>query len=574
VTSDRLDRDRWARGFVRAAQYLANVLADADLLGEATELVRSTFAPDVVCFCRGGESADCPASPEDRLVLRRAIAQVMESGLMAIEELREPDPTATVILPVTARGRTEVALVVGFRGERELPAHVLDALLGVAGLVGATLARQRADREVLALAEERAARAVAESTERQARLVSEATRSLVATFDSDAALAALARLLVPQLADWCAVELRDADGGAPGREVAVVHHDPGAASGQRELGPRTDGEPAPRAAAVLATGRPELHGEVPPASLAEWARDPEHQGALRSLGVASGIVVPMASRGEVLGAITLGSSSRRYGPEDLALAEELGRRAGAALENARLYQQAQQAIHARDQFLAVASHELKTPLTALTLVIDGVQRSIDRIPDAPERMRAKLGILSRQSRRLAQLVSDLLDVSRIQAGRLDVHLAEVDLAALVREVVERHEQDALAAGCAIELVAAEPVVGTWDGSRVDQVVSNLLSNAFKYGGGKPVSIVVQAAGDAARLSIADQGVGIAPDDHERVFQLFERAVASSTTPGMGLGLWITKQIVTRLGGSIRLESDLGRGARFVVELPARPVASA
>jgi signal transduction histidine kinase len=171
-------------------------------------------------------------------------------------------------------------------------------------------------------------------------------------------------------------------------------------------------------------------------------------------------------------------------------------------------------------------------------------------------------------------VSDLLDVSRIQAGRLDVHLAEVDLAALVREVVERHEQDALAAGCAVELVAAEPVVGSWDGSRVDQVVSNLLSNAFKYGGGKPVSIVVQASGDAARLSIADQGVGIAPEDHERVFQLFERAAASSTTPGMGLGLWITRQIVTRLGGSIRLESDLGRGARFVVELPARPVASA
>jgi signal transduction histidine kinase len=571
--TDRLDRDRCARGFVRAAQYLVNVLADGDLLGEARELIRSVFAPDVVCFC-GAECEGCPASPEDRPVLRRAIAQVMDSGLMAMEELRHPAPTAAVILPVTVRGRTEAALVVGYFGEAALPAHLLDALLGVAGLVGATLARQRADREVLALAEERAARAIAEVTERRARLLSEASKALFASFDADGCVAGAARLLVPQLADWCAVELRAPDAVGASREIAVVHADPAGAGAPRELRPRLDGAPALRAAGVLASGTPELHPELAAGALAGWVRDPDHAAIASALGISSGIVVPMSVHREVLGVITLGASSRRYGPEDLALAEEIGRRAGNAVENARLYQQAQQAIRARDQFLAIASHELKTPLTALTLVVDSVERSLEKLPAAPPRMRAKIETLSRQGHRLARLVSDLLDVSRIQAGRLDVYLEEVDLCAVVREVVERHEQEALAAGCAVELVAGEPVVGAWDGSRVDQVVSNLLSNALKYGAGKPVSIVVQAAGDAARLSIADQGVGIAHEDHDRVFQLFERAVASSTTPGMGLGLWIARQIVTRLGGSIRIDSDVGRGARFTVELPTRPVASA
>jgi signal transduction histidine kinase len=274
----------------------------------------------------------------------------------------------------------------------------------------------------------------------------------------------------------------------------------------------------------------------------------------------------VAARSGVFGEIALGGAGRRYGAEELALAEEVGRRAGTAVENARLYRQAQEAIGVRDQFLAVASHELKTPLTALLLVISGVERSLERNPRAPELMRRKIEVLSRQGRRLDQLVTNLLDVARIEAGRLHVVLEEVDLCAVVRDVVERHEQEAARAHCALDVVAREPVTGTWDHSRVDQVVSNLLSNAIKYGAGKPVSVVAESCGDIARLSVTDHGIGIAPGDHERVFQRFERAVQSGFT-GIGLGLWITREIVARLGGSVRVESQLGQGARFTVELP-------
>jgi signal transduction histidine kinase len=572
AAAGRLDRDACARGFVRAAQYFANMLASADVLAESRELIRGTFAPDVVCFCQRSHCAgDCCLPGGDREVLRRAVDQVIETGFVAMENLDGPSPAACVVLPVTVRGRTEAALVIGYVGERALPAHALEVLLGVAGLVGATLARQRADRELVALAEERAARAIAEVTERRTRLLAEASKAMFATFDFETSLASVARLLVPELADWCAVEVRDEDQPTMSRQVALVHVDPSKVEAVRQLGARSR-QHAPRGPArVMATGQPELHPSVAVSSLVEWACDPEHRELARDLAIGSAMVVPIGVRGGVFGAITLAvsESSRRYGAEDLALAEEIGRRAGTAIENAHLYRQAHQAIAVRDQFLAIASHELKTPLTGLMLVVDGVARSLEKLPSAPALMRNKIAALSRQGRRLTDLVNNLLDVSRIQAGRLHVSIEEVDLCAVVRDVAERHGQEASHAGCELEVRAGAPVTGAWDQSGLDHVVSNLLSNAIKYGAGKPISLATESAGDRARLSVTDRGIGIAPADHERIFHRFERAVRSSEFAGMGLGLWIVREIVTRLGGSIRVESRLGEGACFTVELPVR-----
>ncbi len=525
TAGSRLGRDACAQGFVRAAQYFANMLSGADVLNESRDLIRGIFAPEIVCFCEPSRcSEDCGLSEADRGVLRRAVDQVMETGLMAMESLDGPSPIAFVVLPISVRGRTETALVIGYEGERTLPSHALEAHLGVAGLVGATLARQRADRELLVLAEERAARAIAEVMEGRARLLAEASKALSASFDYEATLAGVARLVVPQLADACAVELRDED------SLASSH--PDASRG---------------AARVMASGQPELQ--------------------------ASAMVVPIVIRESVLGAITLVVSEpgRRYGPEDLAFAEEIARRAGTAIENARLYRQAQQAIGLRDEFLAIAAHELKTPLTGLTLLVASAERSMAKLPNAPALMRSKIAALSRQVRRLTDLVKNLLDVSRIQAGRFHVSIEQVDLCAVVREVAERHAQEASDAGCSLEIAADGPVVGAWDQSGLDHIVSNLVSNAIKYGKGKPISVVAGSNGDTARLSVADGGIGIAPDDHERIFQRFERAVTHSGFAGMGLGLWIVREIVTRLGGAIHVESRLGQGACFAVELPISSV---
>jgi len=525
--ASRLDRDACAGGFVRAAQYLANMLAGADVLAESRELIRAVFGPDVVCFCDPARCAeDCGLPEHDRAALRRAVAQVLETGLMAIEDLGGSRPVATVVLPVGVRGRAEAALVVGYHGEQTVPPHALETLLGVAGLVGATLARQRADRELLALAEERAGRAIAEVTERRMRLLADASQALFASFDYEATLAALARRLVPELAEWCAIELRDEEPPATTHTVALVHVDRATAELVREGG--TAGDPA--------------------------------------------IAVTIASRGGVLGTITLGAPDpkRGFAAEDLALAEEIGRRAATAIENARLYRQAQQAIAVRDQFLAVASHELKTPLTGLMLVIQGVERSLERLASAPPLMRSKVAAIARQARRLNVVVTNLLDVARIQAGRLHVSLEPVDLCAVVREVAERHAQEASHAGCALEVAAEGTITGAWDPSGLDHVVSNLVSNAIKYGAGQPISIRVDADADTARLSVADGGIGIAAGDHERIFKRFERAVPATSFGGIGLGLWIARDMVRRFGGTIRVESRLGEGARFTVELPIRP----
>lgn len=231
----------------------------------------------------------------------------------------------------------------------------------------------------------------------------------------------------------------------------------------------------------------------------------------------------------------------------------------------------QEAIDTRDEFLSVASHELKTPLAALQLQIDSLRRAALRPgQELSARVSDKLEAIERAGRRIGQLVNDLLDVSQIRAGRMDLKLEAVDLGELAREVAERFRHEAAQAGSEVTVESGEgPVTGTWDRHRLDQVVSNLVSNAIKYGDGHPVSVSVSSAGGLARLAVADQGCGIPRAQHERIFRRFERVAGGKrAVGGLGLGLWIAREIVTRLGGAIRVESEPGRGSVFTVELPA------
>jgi signal transduction histidine kinase len=267
---------------------------------------------------------------------------------------------------------------------------------------------------------------------------------------------------------------------------------------------------------------------------------------------------------------------RRYGPADLALAEELGRRAALALDNARLYAKAQEAIGLRDEFLMIASHELRTPLTSLQLQIQMVERMLRRDPSAnlsPRRIEGTIQVLNRQSERLGQLVNALLDVSRLHTGRLTLVCEPVDLSFLVRAIVARMAPQLAAAGCRTELRMAEPVVGHWDRARVEQVVLNLLSNAMKYGMGKAIVVTVRRQAASALLLVKDHGIGIAEEDQARIFNRFERAVPARNYGGLGLGLYLVHRIVTSHGGSVRVESKPNAGATFIVELPLRPPAA-
>jgi signal transduction histidine kinase len=229
----------------------------------------------------------------------------------------------------------------------------------------------------------------------------------------------------------------------------------------------------------------------------------------------------------------------------------------------------QEAIRARDEFLSVASHELKTPLTSLGLRLHALGRAIDADPDSSlaRRHGREVAAMKRQVTRLAELMDGLLDVSRISTGRLRIQREELDLTALVQEVVARFVPEAERAGCALDVRPAAPCVGSWDRVRLEQVVSNLLSNALKYGAGRPVHVHVEQEAGLARLWVRDEGIGIDEASHSRIFQKFERAVSERHYGGLGLGLYVVRTLVEAMGGTIRVESQPGEGATFIVELP-------
>jgi signal transduction histidine kinase len=242
-------------------------------------------------------------------------------------------------------------------------------------------------------------------------------------------------------------------------------------------------------------------------------------------------------------------------------------RAGVAVENARLFHEAQEALRLREEFLSIASHELKTPLTALQLqaqMLRRISRSGERDADGTERV--LLGI-ERQVKRLSRLTTDLLDVSRIAAGRFTLERSEIDLSALVESVAGRFDEELAAARAWISLRIQPGVSGQWDRHRLDQVASNLISNAIKYGRGSTVEVELSGDGREARLVVADRGIGIAADDLRRIFERFERVETSERTGGLGLGLFIVREIVEAHGGRVWAESEPDGGARFIVQLP-------
>jgi signal transduction histidine kinase len=291
----------------------------------------------------------------------------------------------------------------------------------------------------------------------------------------------------------------------------------------------------------------------------------------KRLGLCSMMIVPMSLGNRVLGALSFASSrpERVYTNADLERAQELARRAAMAVENARLYLDATTAIRVRDDFLSVASHELKTPLTSLRLHISGLSRAAQdgRLSTMPEaKVRERLARCEGQVDKLTELIDDLLDVSRISTGRLLLSPEELDLAEVVREVVERFSEEGRRTGSSIALEQQDGVIGTWDRHRIDQIVTNLVSNALKYGAGKPIDVRVAAESERAVIEVRDRGIGIEPKDQARIFEQFERAAPRSAS-GLGLGLWIVKQCVEAHGGVISVASEPDQGSVFRVELP-------
>ena len=303
--------------------------------------------------------------------------------------------------------------------------------------------------------------------------------------------------------------------------------------------------------------------------LQRLARDERHLRLLRELELRSVIVMPLLGRERVIGAVGFfhAGSGRRYSKEDVAFAEELARRAAIAVDNARLYRAAQSAIQRRDDFLSVASHELKTPVSTLLLQIEGFMCELDQGRAQRRRAANSARQEPRADHRLSRLVDDLLDVSRASSGHLELAKANIDLAELAQAVITRFRDAARRVGSRIQLTAAGRTSGRWDANRLEQVLTNLLSNALKFAPGKPIDVVIENRAAAWLLGICDRGPGVAPEDRQRIFDRFERTRTAEGVGGIGLGLWIAKQIVRAHGGDIRVDGTPGEGASFWVDLP-------
>jgi signal transduction histidine kinase len=271
--------------------------------------------------------------------------------------------------------------------------------------------------------------------------------------------------------------------------------------------------------------------------------------------------VPVFSRATVKNILEYNGALARF---IAALAEQFR-------ERLRTEHELSDAVHARDLFLTAASHELKTPLTSVQLVLESLERQIEagRLVTAAQ-VAAKLPNIKRQTARLAYLIAEMFEASRFSQGQLSLRLEESDLVEIVRDVVARFESEIQASGSHVAVKTDGPVRGRWDALRVDQVVTNLVSNALKFGAGSAVSITVAHEDDAAVVEVADGGIGIAPDKTRKIFERFETTEAARAYGGLGLGLWIAESIVAAHAGTIKVESELGAGSTFTVRLPRNP----
>ncbi|HEX7313812.1 MAG TPA: PAS domain S-box protein [Pyrinomonadaceae bacterium] len=482
------------------------------------------------------------------------------------ETYRREGIRSLLTLPLRAHGEVVGTLVFYYREPRRFAETDVVVATALANLAASAV------RTAELYDEQRRLRGEAQVAERRATFLAEATTLLSSSLDYEKTLEAVAHAAVPWVADWCGVDILGEDGEL--RRLAVAHVDPAKVEWARELSARYPYDPdAPRGIAqALRTGRAELYPLITDELLIAAAKDEEHLRIMRDLGFNSAMIVPLSAQGRAFGAITFvtAESERRYGAEDLAFAEDLARRASLAVENARLYRQAQEANRIKDEFLATLSHELRTPLTA---ILGWASMLAAGTLNEREEARA-VAAIERNARAQRQIVEDVLDVSRIITGKLRLEMKPVELRALVQDAVESVRPAAEAKGVYLStLLAPDAGEVTADPDRLQQVMWNLLTNAVKFtpAGGR-VEVELRREGARAALRVGDTGEGIAPEFLPHVFDRFRQADMGTTRQhgGLGLGLAIVRHLVELHGGEVTAESDgRGLGSTFTLRLPLR-----
>jgi PAS domain S-box-containing protein len=404
--------------------------------------------------------------------------------------------------------------------------------------------------------------------EERQRFLADAGTLLASSLDYETTLRSVAQLAVPLLADYCVVDLRDGDRV---RRVEAAHADPALQPlVSRLLEHPPELESRNLVAEVLRSGVPQLGNEVTAAQRSAWARDPRHLALLESLAPTAYMAVPLVARGRVIGSLLfcMTGSGRRYDEDELALAEDLARRAAFAIDNARLYEDAVEADQAKADFLAVMSHELRTPLNA---IIGYTDLFLMGIPVAlPGEVQPQLGRVRAAARHLLELIDEILTFARLEAGQEEVHREAVEAADLVHDAASLVEPLAMERGLDFRVEGADGV-GTLrtDVRKVRQILVNLLGNAVKFTERGAVSIRAVRDGGDALFQVDDTGIGIAGEQLPRIFEPFQQVEQTTirTRGGSGLGLTVARQLARLLGGDVTCTSRVGEGSRFLLRLP-------
>lgn len=376
-------------------------------------------------------------------------------------------------------------------------------------------------------------------------------------------------MLVPAIADWAIVDIIKDD---EVKLLAVAHSDPAQVEKIKSM--RVKFPPGKDSQVgvfnVIHSGNSELVASIDHDLLRQASVNEEHFQLMKDLKLESYICVPLSAHGQILGSLTLvKDATHHFEKQHLNLAQELANRAAFAIHNAQLYDKAKEAIQARDEFLSIASHELKTPITSMKLNTQIFEKKLAQHPELYEEGKPVfrlLDVYNRNVDRMAKLIEDMLDITRISTGKLKLEMTSENLSELILETIERLSEELKVSGLKVETNLASTTSLPIDRFRMEQVLSNLITNAIKYAPGKKLVIGLKQQGPDLLISVADQGAGIASQNLDRIFSRFERAISANIS-GLGLGLYISRQIVEAHGGKIWAESVVGEGTTFFVQLP-------
>lgn len=407
-------------------------------------------------------------------------------------------------------------------------------------------------------------------SQQQESLLAEVTTILATSLDYETTLGSVVRLIVPRIADWCVVHEMAAGGTlqqvvvAPGSDALEQGIDTVALTAWLEADAPED------LSEVIRTGQSRFLPVIPAEILATFAHTAEYAQFLAHRQLTSLMSVPLRGHEQTFGALTfVARQPRHYTHDDVLFAEELARRVANALDNARLYQEAQRAVQVRDTFISIAAHELRTPLTTLLGNAQLLSRRVDDIGNLAERERRSLHIIVEQVSRLNRMIDTLLDISRIESGQLNLERAPVDVGALVGRVVGEM-QPTLEKHTLVCTLPDEALIVSGDALRLEQTLHNLIGNAVRYSpSGGVVEVEVAQRGNTTCMRVRDHGIGIPAEEISRLFQRFYRA--SNASPqylsGMGIGLYVVKEIVTLHDGTVEVESIEGSETTVTISLP-------